>query len=98
MGVLVIYFWNDIIPIATLIIGALIAFYWSGYTTILAGKDLALITLMNTKSFSFNGIFEALSQSDASVALFQAELLASIVAIVMGVCRKIFTIGEAIST
>ncbi|WP_197017418.1 hypothetical protein [Methanobrevibacter oralis] len=71
MGVLVIYFWNAIIPIATLIIGALIAFYWNGYTTILAGKDLALITLMNTKSFSFNGIFEALSQSDASVALFK---------------------------
>ena len=38
--------WNAIIPIGTLIIGALIAFYWSGYTTILGGEDQALITLM----------------------------------------------------
>lgn len=90
--------WNAIIPIVTLIVDALIAFYWSEYTTILDGKDTVLITLIQTQSFSFNAIFEALSQSDASVALFQAALLASIVAIIMAVGRKIFTIGEAIST
>ena len=89
--------WNAIIPIGTLIVGALIAFYWSGYTTILGGEDQALITLMKTAPLSFNGIFEALSASDASVALFQAALLASIVAIVMAVLEKIMTIEQAIS-
>ena len=89
--------WNAIIPIATLIIGALIAFYWSGYTTILGGEDQALINLMHTAPLSFNGIFEALAQSDASVALFQAALLASIVAIVMAVGEHILTIEDAIS-
>ena len=89
--------WNAIIPIATLIIGALIAFYWSGYTAILGGHDQALITLMKTAPLSFNGIFEALSASNASVALFQAALMASIVAIAMAVGEKILTIEEAIS-
>ena len=89
--------WNAIIPIGTLIIGALIAFYWSGYTTILGGEDQALITLMKTAPLSFDGIFQALSQSDASVALFQAALLASIVVIVMAVGEKILTMEEAIS-
>ena len=89
--------WNAIIPIGTLIIGALIAFYWSGYTTILGGEDQALITLMKTSPLSFDGIFQALSQSDASVALFQAALLASIVAIVMAVGERILTMEEAIS-
>ena len=89
--------WNAIIPIGTLIIGALIAFYWSGYTTILGGEDQALIAIMKSSPLSFNGIFTALSQSDASVALFQAALLASIVAIVMAVCEKILTMEEAIS-
>ena len=89
--------WNAIIPIGTLIIGALIAFYWSGYTAILGGEDQALITLMKTAPLGFDGIFQALSQSDASVALFQAALLASIVAIVMAVGEKILTMEEAIS-
>ncbi|MCQ2970569.1 transporter, NhaC family [Methanobrevibacter gottschalkii] len=89
--------WNAIIPIGTLIIGALIAFYWSGYTTILGGEDQALIAIMKSSPLSFNGVFTALSQSDASVALFQAALLASIVAIVMAVGERILTIEDAIS-
>ena len=89
--------WNAIIPIGTLIVSALLAFYWSGYTTILAGTDQALITLMHTAPLSFNGIFEALSASDASVALLQSALLASIVAIVMAVGESIYTVGEAIN-
>lgn len=89
--------WNAVIPILTLIVGALIAFYWSGYTTILGGEDQALITLMQTSPLSFDGIFEALSASDASVALFQAALLASIVAIVMAVGEGILSIEDAIS-
>ena len=89
--------WNAIIPIGTLIVGALLAFYWSGYTAILGGQDQALITLMKTAPLSFKGVFEALSASDASVALFQAALLASIVAIVMAVGEQILSIEDAIS-
>ena len=89
--------WNAIIPIGTLVIGALISFYWSGYTTILSGENQSLITLMKTAPLSFNGIFEALSASNASVALFQAALLASIVAILMAVLERIMTIEQAIS-
>lgn len=89
--------WNAIIPIGTLVIGSLISFYWSGYTTILSGENQALITLMKTAPLSFNGIFEALSASNASVALFQAALLASIVAILMAVLERIMTIEQAIS-
>jgi Na+/H+ antiporter NhaC len=88
--------WNAIIPIGTLIIGALIAFYWSGYTTILGGEDQALIAIMKSSPLSFEGIYTALSQSDASVALFQAALLASIVAIIMAVGERILTIEDAI--
>ncbi|WP_296884022.1 Na+/H+ antiporter NhaC family protein [uncultured Methanobrevibacter sp.] len=89
--------WNAIIPVATLIIGALIAFYWSGYTAILNGSDQALITLMKTSPLSFDGIFQALSASNTAEALFQAALLASIVAIVMAVSEKILSIEDAIS-
>ncbi|MDO5850269.1 MAG: Na+/H+ antiporter NhaC family protein [Methanobacteriaceae archaeon] len=89
--------WNAIIPIGTLIVAALLAFYWSGYTIIMDGTDQALITLMKTAPLSFNGIFEALSASDASVALLQSALLASIVAIVMAVGESIYTFGEAIN-
>jgi len=89
--------WNAIIPIGTLIVGALVAFYWNGYTNILSGTDTALINLMHTAPLSFQGIFEAFSATDASIALFQAALLASIVAIVMAVGEKIYTIEETIN-
>lgn len=89
--------WNAIIPIGTLIVGTLIAFYWSGYTIILGGEDQALIAIMKSSPLSFNGVYTAFSQADASVALFQAALLASIVAIVMAVGEKILTIEDAIS-
>ena len=89
--------WNAIIPIGTLIVGTLIAFYWSGYTIILGGEDQALIAIMKSSPLSFDGIYTAFSQADASVALFQAALLASIVAIVMAVGEKILTIEDAIS-
>ena len=40
---------------------------------------------------------ETFGNADASVVLFQAALFATVVAIFMGVYRKIFTISEAIS-
>ena len=88
--------WNAIIPIGTLIVAALASFYYSGYSSIMGGEDTALILLFTNAPYSFEAIREAFSASDASVALFQSALFASIVAIVMAVSKKIFTISEAI--
>lgn len=88
--------WNAIIPIGALMISALISFYYSGYTSIMGGEDAALQALMTNSPMSFTAIREAFSASDASVALFQSALFASIVAIGMGVCKKIFTFSEAV--
>lgn len=90
--------WNAIIPIGVLVVTALICFYYSGYSTIMGGDDLALQQIMTNSPMSFKAIQEAFSASDASVALFQSALIASIVAMVMGVSKKIFTISEAIDT
>jgi Na+/H+ antiporter NhaC len=88
--------WNAIIPIGTLIVTALICFYFSGYSSIMAGEDAALRELMNNSPLSLKGIQGAFSASDASVALFQSALISSIVSIIMGVVKKIFTVSEAI--
>ncbi|ORX84145.1 transporter Na+/H+ antiporter family [Anaeromyces robustus] len=80
--------WNALIPIGTLVLGALVAFYYNGYTTIMGGEDKDLIALMKKSPISGKGIFEALAASDSSVALFQAALLASIVSLIMAVCLK----------
>lgn len=88
--------WNAIIPIGTLIISALASFYYSGYTAIMGGEDKALIELISNSPFSFNSIQQAFSAADASTALFQSAVLASIVAIVMAVAKKIFTVSEAV--
>ena len=89
--------WNAIIPIGTLIIVALIAFYWTGYTAIVGGEDEVLRNLMLTSPISFNGIFEAMAAADASIALLQSAIIASVVAILMAVGQRIYTVGEAIT-
>lgn len=88
--------WNAIIPIGVLIISALASFYYSGYSSIMGGDDVAIQQIMMNSPMSFNAMKEAFGAADASVALFQSALFASIVAIIMAVCKKIFTITEAI--
>lgn len=88
--------WNAIIPIGTLIISALISFYYSGYSAIMAGKDVALQKILIEAPFSFNAVQQSFSAADASTALFQSAVFASIVAIAMGVLKKIFTVSEAV--
>lgn len=90
--------WNAIIPIGVLVITALLCFYFSGYSAIMGGEDVALQGIMTNSPLSFKAIQEAFSASDASVALFQSALVASIVSIIMGVAKKIFTVSEAIDT
>ena len=88
--------WNAIVPIGALIISSVVAFYYSGYSTIMAGDDKAIQAIITNSPLSFKAILETFAASDASVALFQSALFASIVAIIMSVCKKIFTISEAI--
>ena len=90
--------WNAIIPIGTLIITALIAFYYSGYSTVMNGEDTVAQAIFNSSLFSFEAIRTAFSNADASIALFQSALFSSIVTIALAVFKKIFTISEAIDT
>ena len=90
--------WNAIIPIGTLVSSSLIGFYYSGYSSVMNGADVVAKEIFINAPFSFSAIQEAFSNADASVVLFQGALLASLVAIIMSVCKKIFTISEAIET
>ncbi|WAW13984.1 Na+/H+ antiporter NhaC family protein [Peptostreptococcus equinus] len=88
--------WNAIIPIGVLILSALVAFYYSGYSAIMAGDDKELIRSVNASMFSLISIKDCFSAADASVALFQSALFASIVAMLMAKIKKIYTISESI--
>lgn len=90
--------WNAIVPIGVLIVAAFAGFYYNGYTAIMGSDDQALISLLQTSPYSFAAIREAFGWSDASIVLFQAAVVASIVAIVMGLSQKIFSLSEAIDT
>lgn len=90
--------WNAIVPIGTLIVASLIGFYFNGYNSIMAGENGELIQAMQNSPLSFSAIQEAFGASDASIVLFQAALLASLVAMAMGVKQKTFTWGEAVDT
>ncbi len=90
--------WNAIIPIGTLIVFAFLGFYFNGYQAIMSGEDVALIQQLTNSPLSFVSIRETFSNSDASIVLFQAALLASIVAVVMAVGQKILTVSEALET
>ncbi|MCG8532413.1 MAG: Na+/H+ antiporter NhaC family protein [Desulfovibrionales bacterium] len=87
--------WNAIIPIGALIVSAFLGFYFNGYHAIDNAEMLAKI---DAAPLSFYAIRECFGSSDASVVLFQAALLAGIIAMVMGIGKKIFTIEEAVTT
>ncbi len=82
--------WNAIIPVGVLIVSAVILFYTNGAAT-LDPEYLASLSF-------FEAVREAYSASDASIVLFQAGLLACIVAILMGFVEKIFTLKDGIET
>jgi Na+/H+ antiporter NhaC len=93
----VLNIWNAIIPISVLIFGAFAGFYYNGYTAISGGEDEALKALLASSPASFAAIREAFGASDASVVLFQAALLACLVAMAMAVFKKIMTIEETLT-
>ena len=88
--------WNAIVPIGALIISAIVAFYYSGYSSIMAGDDIAIKAIVTNSPLSFKAILEVFAASDASIALLQSAIFCTVVAIVMAVWKKIFTISEAI--
>ncbi len=88
--------WNAIVPIGALIISAIVAFYYSGYSSIMAGDDIAIKAIVTNSPLSFKAILEVFAASDASIALLQSAIFSTVVAIVMAVWKKIFTISEAV--
>lgn len=88
--------WNALIPIGALIVFSFVGFYTNGRDIILNGDNQQLIQLVKDQPFSFTTFRETFGASDASIVLFQAALIASIIAIIMGVAQKMFRIGEAL--
>lgn len=73
---------NAILPIITLIVVVFVGIWYTGYLDLGPGT-----------SFS-----EAFSNGDSYQALLWGSLTASLVAMVMGIGQKIFTVGEAFDT
>ncbi|CAG36431.1 Na+/H+ antiporter NhaC family protein [Desulfotalea psychrophila] len=90
--------WYAIIPIGTLIVAAFLGFYFNGYGSVMAGGNAALVTLLKNDPMSFLAVREAFGASDASVVLFQAALIAGLVAMVIAVGKRILSMEQAVST
>lgn len=86
--------WNAIVPIGSLVVISLLAFYFNG-RGVLEGEDLEIV---NNAPFSIDAIRICFSNSDASIVLFMSAVLSSIIAIIMGMWQKIFSLKEAIDT
>ncbi|WP_297574406.1 Na+/H+ antiporter NhaC family protein [uncultured Campylobacter sp.] len=83
---------NALVPLFVLIIGSFIGFYYSG----LAELDPDIVAIINKEPLSFFALRETFGAADASIVLFQAALASAIVAIILGVYKKIFKVREAI--
>lgn len=81
--------WSAIVPIATLIIVAFVAFYLNGREAlgIAAGTP-----------FSFELMRDAFGEADAAFVLFLAAAAASVVAVIMGLVKKTFKLEEGVNT
>lgn len=88
--------WNALIPIGSLIVFSFVGFYTNGRQAIMASGNTALIHLLETSPLSFAAIRETFGLSDASVVLFQAALVSSIIALVMGVIQGHYNFGKGI--
>lgn len=86
--------WNAIIPIGSLVIISLLSFYFNG-RGVLEGEDLAIV---KNAPLSMDAIRICFSNSDASIVLFMSAVLSSMIAIIMGLWQRLFTLKEAIDT
>lgn len=90
---------NAVVPLLVLILGAFVSFYFSGFSALETDASKAAeFALVQAAPLSFQAFQSTFGAADASVALFQSALLATVVAIFMAVYRKILTIREAIET
>ena len=88
--------WNALIPIGSLILFSFIGFYTNGRQAILGSDNTAMIQTIENSPFSFVTLREVFGASDASVVLFQAALIASIIALTMGVTQGHFSFSKGI--
>jgi len=88
---------NALVPVLTLIIGAFIALFYNGYQNIIASGNLEQIAIVSG-NFSFVFLRECFAESNASIALTQAAIFASLLAIFMGWRQKIFSLKDAVNT
>ncbi len=88
---------NALVPVLTLIIGAFAALFYNGYQNIMASGNLELIAIVSG-NFSFVFLRECFAESNASIALTQAAIFASLLAIFMGWRQKIFSLKNAVNT
>ena len=86
--------YNAIIPILVLIAFAFVGFYVNGAS----GLEGEILKSFNENPYSFASIRDAFGAADASIVIFEAALLASLVAIGMGLKQKIFNLHEALET
>ncbi|SJN18719.1 Na+/H+ antiporter [Marinilactibacillus psychrotolerans 42ea] len=88
--------WNALIPIGSLIVFSFVGFYMNGRSAILTGDNTLLAQEIVNSPLSFVTIRETFGASDASVVLFQAALISSIIALIMGVSQDLFTFSKGI--
>lgn len=86
--------YNAIIPILVLIVVSIVGFYINGK----ASLEGDVLKAVEANPFSFNSIRDCFGAADASIVIFEAALLSSLVAIGMGLQQKIFDLHEAIET
>ncbi len=88
--------WNAVVPIGTLVVTCLLSFYFSGYNAIIGSDDVEIVNLLNNSPLSSAAIFECFANADASIALLESALFTTIVTIVYGVYKKIFTLATGV--
>lgn len=85
---------SAIIPIFILIFLCIVGFYFNGLG-VLEGDELKKVKENPLSFYAFRTTF---GNADSSVVLFQSALFSAIIAIFMGIRRKIFDLKEAIET
>jgi Na+/H+ antiporter NhaC len=90
--------WDAIIPLFSLVAAAFLGFYFDGYYNIINSSNNEAIFILQNQALSFKAIWLTLGQSDASIVLFQAALLAGIISMAIILYKHQLDIGETVST
>ncbi len=88
---------NAIVPILSLIIAAVLSFYYTGYLSIMDSGIVEDISIIKN-GLSYKSVLLCFGSADAAISLFQSAVFASIVAITMAVGQGIFKLDEAITS